>query len=79
MRDKGLDPFPIPEYEMPSWSKVELVEGVMEGLSSIHRTGPLLIQFEENIVRITLHLGAENLKGDKLILRNTSFTLRKLD
>ncbi|CAL8109661.1 unnamed protein product [Orchesella dallaii] len=60
MREKGLDPFILPNY---TWTKFDLDQGELIGLSSIHRTGPLMVEFEENIVKLTVNVGAENLKG----------------
>ncbi|ODN01552.1 hypothetical protein Ocin01_05122 [Orchesella cincta] len=60
MREKELDPFFLPNY---TWTKFDLDQGELIGLSSIHRTGPIAVEFEENIVKITVNVGAENLKG----------------
>jgi hypothetical protein len=66
MREKQLDPFIIPEHHLSSWSygNFQLTEGILQGLATIHRTGALIITFEENIVKISLHMGAKNLRGD---------------
>lgn len=61
MRDQGFDPFPLPNY---TWTKFDFDQGELVGLSSLHRTGPVAVEFEENIVRITINVGAENLKGN---------------
>jgi len=58
-----MDPFPLPDYKAESWSTFELTNGVLYGLSTIYRTGQIQIAFEKNSVHVTLHLGAENLKG----------------
>jgi hypothetical protein len=58
-----MDPFPLPDYKMESWSTFELTDGVLYGLSTIYRTGQIQIAFEKSAVHVTLHLGAENLKG----------------
>ncbi len=61
IRDQLLDPFPIPEYHLNSWSSgnFQLTSGVLHGLATIHRTGPISIIFEQNIARILLSIGAK--------------------
>jgi len=63
IRERGMDPFPLPDYKAESYTTFELTNGVLYGLSTIHRTGQIQIAFEKSAVHVTLHLGAENLKG----------------
>lgn len=64
MKERGLDPLPLPDYKADSWSSsFHLSKGELQGLSTLHRTGSILIGFEKNTIHVTLHLGAENLKG----------------
>lgn len=68
MRQKGFDPFSLPNY---TWTKFDFDQGELSGLSSIHRTGPIAVEFEENIIRLIINVGAENLKGKLKVNFNT--------
>ncbi|CAG7831107.1 unnamed protein product [Allacma fusca] len=62
--ERGLDPFPLPDYTSDLWSStIELTGGSLQGLSTLHRAGSIILGFEKNIIYITVNIGAENLKG----------------
>jgi len=63
MRDQGYDPFNLPDY---STTGLFLTEGVLHGLSSIHRTGALLIEFVNNTGSAIVNLGTSNVKGSQI-------------
>ncbi|OXA52407.1 hypothetical protein Fcan01_12409 [Folsomia candida] len=67
IKERNLDPVPLADYSTQSskWSNFELYNGYLYGLSSIRRTGPMLLGFESNTIHMTVHLGVNNLRGSK--------------
>lgn len=65
IKERNLDPVPLADYSTQSskWSNFELYNGYLYGLSSIRRTGPMLLGFESNTIHMTVHLGVNNLRG----------------
>lgn len=76
IRERRLDPISLPNYKVTeNWSHFELTDGLLYGLSTIHRTGSIILGFEQNSVQVTIHLGAENLKGLSYLNKLFSTTL----
>lgn len=65
VREKGLDPFPIPDNHLASWryGNFEISSVILHGLASLHRTGPVVVTFEENVIRVSVAMGASDLRG----------------
>lgn len=58
-----MDPLTLPDYIAESWASFKLDGGILHGLSTVHRTGAIIVGIEKNVIHITVHVGAENLKG----------------
>lgn len=72
IREHGYDPFSAPDYQQNFKGKfliirfsgnISLYSGYLNGLSTIHRTGPIQMTFKDNHLVATAELGFENLEG----------------
>lgn len=65
IKERNLDPVPLSDYSTQNskWSKFELYNGNLYGLSELRRSGPMLLGFDSNTIYMTVHLGVENLRG----------------
>ncbi|GAB6018766.1 hypothetical protein CHUAL_000435 [Chamberlinius hualienensis] len=72
LREKNKDPLPLQSTRkefnkrllfIRVYGTLNLYDGNLSGLSSIHRTGDVLLHYKDNYANATAQIGLENLKG----------------
>ncbi|XP_013784473.1 uncharacterized protein LOC106468582 [Limulus polyphemus] len=72
LKNNNLDPIKLPDHKKSFQKKllffrlygeVKIVNGILIGLSTLHRTGDVLITYEDNAVILEASIGFSNLTG----------------
>ncbi|XP_013775127.1 uncharacterized protein LOC106459993 [Limulus polyphemus] len=73
LKQNNMDPFSLPDHKEVFQKKLlffllhgeaRIFNGILSGLSTLHRTGDVLITYENNAVIVEVNIGFSNLTGD---------------